>query len=192
MTSKADFTDSEWEVLLRAPMVAGMGITFADPAARSRSEGDLAVLKFVTPSRPSARTSSGRSPAPSGRCPSARTRWAASHAEPWPARRSWTSFASRRDREREGHPGGGGSVPQMAAGVRPACRRGGEGGRLHGLQRGARQRGGGAHARRARIDPRRRARLDPIHPKWGLLRRVRVVTSTGPISLLLEVPVTKT
>ena len=31
MTNKADYTDEEWIVLLRAPMVAGLAISFADP-----------------------------------------------------------------------------------------------------------------------------------------------------------------
>ena len=31
MASKADFTDEEWTRLVRAPFVAGMGITLADP-----------------------------------------------------------------------------------------------------------------------------------------------------------------
>jgi hypothetical protein len=31
MTSKADFTDEEWHRLGRAPLVAGMAISFADP-----------------------------------------------------------------------------------------------------------------------------------------------------------------
>jgi hypothetical protein len=31
MTSKASFTDEEWDRVLRAPMVAGMAITIADP-----------------------------------------------------------------------------------------------------------------------------------------------------------------
>jgi hypothetical protein len=31
MTTKAAFTDEEWDRLLRAPMVAGMAITIADP-----------------------------------------------------------------------------------------------------------------------------------------------------------------
>jgi hypothetical protein len=31
VTSKASFTDEEWERVLRAPMVAGMAITIADP-----------------------------------------------------------------------------------------------------------------------------------------------------------------
>jgi hypothetical protein len=31
MTSKADFTEEEWERLGRAPLIAGMAISFADP-----------------------------------------------------------------------------------------------------------------------------------------------------------------
>ena len=31
MTSKADFTEEEWEALRRAPMVAGLAVSFADP-----------------------------------------------------------------------------------------------------------------------------------------------------------------
>ena len=31
MTNKTDYTDDEWTVLLRAPMVAGLAISFADP-----------------------------------------------------------------------------------------------------------------------------------------------------------------
>jgi hypothetical protein len=31
MTSKADFTAEEWEALRRAPMVAGLAVSFADP-----------------------------------------------------------------------------------------------------------------------------------------------------------------
>src|SRR4051794_1619703 len=31
MTTKADFTDEEWVALRRAPLVAGMAITLADP-----------------------------------------------------------------------------------------------------------------------------------------------------------------
>jgi hypothetical protein len=49
MTSKTDFTDSEWEVLLRAPMVAGMAITLADPGGPIEVVKETsAVLKFVT------------------------------------------------------------------------------------------------------------------------------------------------
>src|SRR3954471_24482523 len=31
MTSRTDFTDEEWQRLSRAPLVAGMAISFADP-----------------------------------------------------------------------------------------------------------------------------------------------------------------
>jgi hypothetical protein len=39
MTSKASFTDDEWERVCRAPMVAGMAITIADPG------GPIEILK---------------------------------------------------------------------------------------------------------------------------------------------------
>jgi hypothetical protein len=42
MTTKADFTEAEWEALRRAPMVAGMAITLADPG------GPIEVLKETT------------------------------------------------------------------------------------------------------------------------------------------------
>ena len=49
MSSKPDFTDSEWETLLRAPMVAGMAITFADPGGPIEVLKETSsVLKFVT------------------------------------------------------------------------------------------------------------------------------------------------
>jgi hypothetical protein len=49
MTTKSDFTDTEWEVLLRAPMVAGMAITLADPGGPIEVVKETsAVLKFVT------------------------------------------------------------------------------------------------------------------------------------------------
>jgi len=49
MTAKADFTDEEWAVLMRAPMVAGMGITFADPGGPIEVLKETsAVLKLVT------------------------------------------------------------------------------------------------------------------------------------------------
>ena len=46
MTSRTDFTDEEWRRLGRAPLVAGMAISFADPggpieAARSGDHGDF-------------------------------------------------------------------------------------------------------------------------------------------------------
>jgi len=42
MTAKADFTESEWETLRRAPMVAGMAISLADPG------GPIEVMKETT------------------------------------------------------------------------------------------------------------------------------------------------
>jgi hypothetical protein len=48
MTTKADFTDEEWAVLLRSPMVAGMAITIADPGGPIEVvKESSAVLKFV-------------------------------------------------------------------------------------------------------------------------------------------------
>ena len=48
MTTKADFTDSEWEVLRRAPMVAGMAITLADPGGPIEvGKETAAVLRLV-------------------------------------------------------------------------------------------------------------------------------------------------
>ena len=43
MTSKTDYTDDEWTVLLRAPMVAGLAISFADPG------GPIELTKEVLP-----------------------------------------------------------------------------------------------------------------------------------------------
>jgi hypothetical protein len=49
MTTKADFTDSEWETLRRAPMVAGMAITLADPGGPIEVVKETsAVLRYVT------------------------------------------------------------------------------------------------------------------------------------------------
>ena len=31
MTTKADYTDEEWAALRRAPLVAGLAVSFADP-----------------------------------------------------------------------------------------------------------------------------------------------------------------
>src|SRR3954451_24558545 len=42
MTTKADFTEEEWAALRRAPLVAGMAITIADPG------GPIEVLKETT------------------------------------------------------------------------------------------------------------------------------------------------
>jgi hypothetical protein len=49
MTTKADFTEDEWTTLVRAPTVAGLAITFADPGGPIEVlKETAAVLKFVT------------------------------------------------------------------------------------------------------------------------------------------------
>lgn len=54
MTSKASFTEDEWDRVLRAPMVAGMAITIADPGGPIEiSKEMMATLRAATvpPSR---------------------------------------------------------------------------------------------------------------------------------------------
>ena len=49
MTTKSDFTEDEWTALTRAPMVAGMAITLADPGGPIEVVKETtAVLKFAT------------------------------------------------------------------------------------------------------------------------------------------------
>jgi hypothetical protein len=49
MTSKAAFTDEEWERVRRAPMVAGMAITIADPGGPIEiSKEGMATLRAAT------------------------------------------------------------------------------------------------------------------------------------------------
>jgi hypothetical protein len=49
VTAKSDFTDDEWAALVRAPMVAGMAITLADPGGPIEVVKETtAVLKFAT------------------------------------------------------------------------------------------------------------------------------------------------
>jgi hypothetical protein len=49
MTSKASFTDDEWERVLRAPLVAGMAITIADPGGPIEiSKEMMATLRAAT------------------------------------------------------------------------------------------------------------------------------------------------
>jgi hypothetical protein len=48
MTTKADFTEEEWATLVRAPMVAGMAITIADPGGPIEVVKETsAVVKFT-------------------------------------------------------------------------------------------------------------------------------------------------
>jgi hypothetical protein len=49
MAGKTDFTDTEWQVLSRAPLVAGMAITLADPGGPIEvGKETAAVLRLVT------------------------------------------------------------------------------------------------------------------------------------------------
>jgi hypothetical protein len=49
MTSKASFTDEEWERVRRAPMVAGLAITIADPGGPIEiSKEGMATLRAAT------------------------------------------------------------------------------------------------------------------------------------------------
>jgi hypothetical protein len=49
MTSKESFTDEEWDRVLRAPMVAGMAITIADPGGPIEiSKETMATLRAAT------------------------------------------------------------------------------------------------------------------------------------------------
>jgi hypothetical protein len=49
MTTKADFTEDEWATLLRAPTVAGMAITIADPGGPIEvTKETSAVVKYAT------------------------------------------------------------------------------------------------------------------------------------------------
>jgi hypothetical protein len=49
MTGKASFTDEEWERVRRAPMVAGMAITLADPGGPIEiSKEGMATLRAAT------------------------------------------------------------------------------------------------------------------------------------------------
>jgi hypothetical protein len=49
VTKKADYTDEEWATLRRAPVVAGMAITLADPGGPIEATREvIATLKAVT------------------------------------------------------------------------------------------------------------------------------------------------
>ena len=49
MTSKADFTEEEWTRLKRAPFIAGMAISLADPGGPIEAfKETAATLKTVT------------------------------------------------------------------------------------------------------------------------------------------------
>ena len=57
MTTKADYTDEEWRALRRAPLVAGLAISLADPGGPFEvTKETLAALKAAR--NPRATTSS--------------------------------------------------------------------------------------------------------------------------------------
>ena len=47
MTTKADFTEEEWVRLGRAPLVAGMAISLADPGGPIEAKESSAAIKTV-------------------------------------------------------------------------------------------------------------------------------------------------
>jgi hypothetical protein len=54
MTDRADFTDEQWAHLERAPIVAGMAISLADPGGPIEAvKESMAAIKTVTESAPS-------------------------------------------------------------------------------------------------------------------------------------------
>ena len=152
MTSKTDFTDEEWTRLKRAPFVAGMAISLADPGGPIEAVKETAATledraaadeggrgELVTRSR--ARSSRRRGSARTRSAASSRTRART------PAWRSSTSSArstaSSRRRPRRRTP----RRSRVVAGRRAGGRERREGGRLHGLPRRARERGRAADAR---------------------------------------------
>lgn len=53
MTTKTDYTDEEWALLLRAPIVAGMAISIADPGGPIEMTKEvMATLRAVTAPEP--------------------------------------------------------------------------------------------------------------------------------------------
>ena len=50
MTTKADYTDEEWEALRRAPLVAGLAVSFADPGGPIElTKESMAAAAFADP-----------------------------------------------------------------------------------------------------------------------------------------------
>ena len=172
MTSRADFTDDEWTRLKRAPFVAGLAVSIADPGGPIE-----AVKETAATLRTVRRGGAGRGPRRARRGPRARRRRGHQGttttrsrlpAQGRPCGRAGPRRAARgrRDRRREGGPGRRRGLPGLAARRGPGRRRRGEGGRLPGLPRRPRERGRAADARQARRGPRRARRLS--RPPRGL------------------------
>ena len=191
MTSKADSSEEEWTRIKRAPFVAGMAISLADPGGPIELVKETAAtLKSVQQGR-GRRADAGSWSMPSRRRSSrrrvsARTRSTTSRPRArWPDRRSSRSSrevnrivsAKATAEEADG-------IPGLAHDRRSGGRRRGQGGRVHGLPRGTRERGRAADARQAAaadasagwcVDDRRRpaALLAAYLPAGGRARRAR-------------------
>ena len=153
MTGKADFTEDEWARLKRAPFVAGMAITLADPGGPIEVVKETAAALRVV-------TEAGERGALVGALAAEAAADAKARHNPLADFKPKGTLAGQEILEeitavnaiahRQGDPRGGGGLSRLALGRRA---RGGErrqGRRLPRLPRGPRQRGRAAHARQAR------------------------------------------
>ena len=160
MTTKADFTEEEWARLERSPIVAAMAISLADPGGPIEAvKESMAAIKTVTGGgavdgqpeliREVAKSFTEKTRARQSPMKDFRPKGALAGQEILDELR-----AVNEHRHAEGDARGGRGLPRVAPRVRQACGRRGEGGRLHGLQGRARERGRAGHARQARRGPR--------------------------------------
>ena len=150
MTTKSDFPDEEWSRIVRAPFVAGMAITLADPGGPiEASKETMATLKSATspPSREElladvaldiqALTQARTNPLKGYKL----TKGEAPGEQVVEELRDPAG-----DRRRSSHAGGDSRVRDVARGDGPGCGRFRQGRRFHGLPRRAGQRGRAGHA----------------------------------------------
>ena len=151
MTSKQDFTDQEWTRIRRAPLVAGVAISLADPGGPIKVAKETMRRCGRRRFRRASRSCWRRWPWTCRRWPnSGRTRWGTSSRAA--ASRCWRAPGCQRASGGQGHAPGGRGVPQVAGGRGAGrCRRG-QGRRLSGVRRRAGERRGeedaGSGARR--------------------------------------------
>ena len=161
--------------LKRAPFVAGLAISLADPGGPIEAIKETsATLKTVSGAAESGTGASSSARSPREVIEEARHRknpLVRLQAQGRARRAGDPRRAARRQRDRhgEGHAGGGRRLPRLAAGGREGVGRRGEGGRLPRLPRRAGQRGRAAHARpaRRRARPGAPERRD-AHPQAGV------------------------
>ena len=139
MTTQADYTDEEWATLRRAPLVAGLAISLADPGGPFElTKETLATLKAARtpPSQDELLLAVSKDLDEQVR----------TQANPLDdlGLRGRTAAAGRRgagqgqrDPGREGDARGGGELPAVARPGGPGRRRGGQGGRALRHRRGA-------------------------------------------------------